>query len=271
MTLQKRPAKTEAEMLGLLAARYRGESGNGPQWAFVPKVRNAAGFNANRTIDALAMNLWPSRGLEIHGHEIKCSRSDWLREMRDPAKAEAFTDQCDRFWLVAADKEIVKDGELPPTWGLMVANGRGLVVKVQAPELPPTDAPWMPKTFLAALLRSAARTQTVTPEEIQAAVTAERARWDAQHAENIERWRESRDNLRTSLRTFEEASGLNLGSWSDGLEDGAMTRVAAAVRLVLDGDARIERYENRMRSLADQAERLAHELRGALGEAELVT
>lgn len=270
-------AHTEESMLALLEKRYRGEErGNGPAWAFIPKVRNAAGFNATRTIDALAMSLWPSRGLEIHGHEIKVSRADWLRELKDPAKAEAFARHVDRWWLVVSDATIVKDGELPPTWGLMVATGRGLVVRVQAPELPATDAPWMPRSFLAALLRSATRTQDVTPAEVQAAVSAARETWDAQHAENIERWRESRerwresrDSLRARIRSFEEASGLSLSSWSD-RDDGEAARIGAAVRLVLDGEVNVGRYENRIRNLAGQAERLAQELRAAVGEAEPV-
>ena len=33
-----------------------------------------------RYADAIAMNLWPSRGLAVHGFEIKISRGDWQRE-----------------------------------------------------------------------------------------------------------------------------------------------------------------------------------------------
>jgi len=261
---------TEESMLALLEKRYRGEvRGNGPAWAFVPKVRNAAGFNATRTIDALAMSLWPSRGLEIHGHEVKVSRTDWLRELKDPAKAEVFARLVDRWWLVVSDASILQEGELPPTWGLMVATARGLVVKVQAPELPATDAPWMPRSFLAALLRSATRTHEVTPAEVEAAVSSAREAWDAQHGENIDRWRERRDSLRERIRSFEEASGLSLASWLGG--DGEAQRVGAAVRLVLDGDAKVEQYERRIRNLADQAERFAQELRAAVGDVGLVT
>lgn len=253
-------------MLALLEKRYLGEvKGNGPAWAFIPKVRNAAGFQATRTIDAIAMSLWPSRGLEIHGHEIKVSRSDWLRELKDPSKAEAFTDLCDRWWLVVGDAKIVAAGELPPTWGLMVASGRGLRVTVQAPQLPATDSPWMPRTFLAALLRSATRTQLVTPAEIEAAVASARAEWDAKHAHNIEGWRESRDSLRARLRAFEDASGVSLESWADrgGAEQAA--RVGAAVRLVLQGEAKIEELQQRLEGIATQAERLADEARRAKG------
>lgn len=266
-------AHTEASMLALLEKRYRGEvRGNGPAWAFVPKVRNAAGFQATRTIDAIAMSLWPSRGLEIHGHEIKVSRADWLRELKDPAKAEAFTDLCDRWWLVVSDAAIVKEGELPPTWGLIVVRGSSLAVKVQAPQLPATDSPWMPRTFLAALLRSATRTNEVTPAEVEAAVSAAQEAWDDRHAENIDGWRQSRDGLREIIRAFEEASGLSLQSWKDrghSSEDAA--RLGAAVRLVLQGDAKVEEYERRLVNLAAQAERLAAEARLAAGVPDNVT
>jgi len=257
---------TEATMLARLEARYRQSSGNGPVWAFIPKVRNAAGFSATRTIDAIAMSLWPSRGLELHGHEIKVSRSDWLRELKDPQKAEAFTDLVDRWWLVVSDAKIVSPGELPPTWGMMVAHGRGLRVVVEAPPLPPTDSEWMPRTFLAALLRSACRTVETTPAQIEAAVEAARAEWEERHAAQIEGWRESRDGLRGHLRAFEEATGISLDSWGydgpAGIE--RVKRVAAALRLVLDGDVQLERFERRYLVLAEQAERLASELRAAV-------
>lgn len=257
-------------MLALLAAKYRQTSGNGPAWAFIPKVRNAAGFQATRTIDAIAMSLWPSRGLELHGHEIKVSRSDWLRELKDPAKAEAFTDLCDRWWIVVSDAKIVAAGELPPTWGLMVASGRGLRVVVEAPELPPTDAEWMPRTFLAALLRAGVRTTATTPVEIEAAVAAARAEWDEHHAENIELWRTSRDGLRERIRMFEQLTGLSIGSWGDDGPAGAerAARVGRAVKLVLDGEADLERFERRLLALADSAERLAADIRSRAPDAD---
>lgn len=261
-------AHTEESMLALLAKRYRGEQrGNGPAWAFVPKVRNAAGFNATRTIDAIAMSLWPSRGLELHGHEIKVSRSDWLRELKDPAKAEAFTEQVDRWWLVVSDASIVQEGELPPTWGLMVATSRGLKVTVQAPPLPPTDTPWMPKTFLAALLRASARTQEVTPAEIEAALAAAKQQWDEHHAKDIERWRESRDELRTAIHDFETAAGVSLRGWSSGRSP---SQVGAALKIVLNGDADLARFTQRFEGLARQAETLATDLREAAQAGELV-
>lgn len=92
----------------------------------------------------------------LHGHEVKVQRSDWLRELRDPSKADAWRRYCDRWWLVTPHG-VAKPEELPAGWGLIVA-GR---VVVQAPVLDPDP---MPATTRAALLRAtqttAARTTT---------------------------------------------------------------------------------------------------------------
>ena len=74
-----KPSLTEAELIKRLRVRYTEKAGNGDAWAFIPKVRSAAAFDAKRTIDAYAMALWPSRGLSLHAFELKSSRSDWLR------------------------------------------------------------------------------------------------------------------------------------------------------------------------------------------------
>jgi len=145
---------TEREVLDLLRLRCSFTGGNGPRWAFIEHVRNAAGFDAGRTCDAMALDLWPCKGLELHGHEIKCSRSDWLAELRDPEKANAFRPYCERWWLVAADNTIVKPGELPPGWGLMVVtNG-----KVRGVKRGPRQAALpLPRTMLAAMFRAATK------------------------------------------------------------------------------------------------------------------
>ena len=84
-----------------------------PAWAFLPQVRNGTGFlNVTRTVDAIAMGLWPSRGLYMHGFEIKVRRGDWLNELRNPEKAEEIGQFCDFFWVVAP-KEVIKFEEVP--------------------------------------------------------------------------------------------------------------------------------------------------------------
>lgn len=82
----------------------------------------------------------------LHGHEVKVQRSDWLRELRDPTKADAWRRYCDRWWLVATPG-VAKPEEIPDGWGLIV-GGR---VVIQAPVLDPEP---MPPTTRAALLRA---------------------------------------------------------------------------------------------------------------------
>lgn len=112
---------TERRMLDLLHARYSATNpGNGPRYVIAEHVKNDAGFDAPRIADAIVQDLWPSTGLPLHGHEIKVSRSDWLTELKDPSKADAFRRHMDYWWLVVSDKSIVRD-DLPDGWGLMAA------------------------------------------------------------------------------------------------------------------------------------------------------
>src|SRR3990167_2764101 len=117
---------TTAEVMFALSKKYDHES-----YAFLPEVRNSTGFSgAVRTADAIVMGLWPSRGIELEGFEIKTSRQDWMNEIKQPDKSDAIAKYCDRWWLVIGDEKIVKDGELPATWGLMVP-GKNNTLKVK--------------------------------------------------------------------------------------------------------------------------------------------
>lgn len=160
---------TEQDVFGWLAASY-----NAREWVILPQVRDATGYaGAGRTADAIAMNCWPSRGLEIHGFEIKTYRADWLRELKNPQKAEAVFQFCDRWWAVVPDHEdvqtragedrkipatpVVQARELPPTWGLIrvsekLARQNGRIIEVEAPKLEPQT---FSRPFLANVLRAA--------------------------------------------------------------------------------------------------------------------
>lgn len=168
------PAKyTERHMLDYLHQRYsQVNPGNGPRYAVAEHVRSHAGFDARRCADFIAIDCWPTKGLELHGHEVKVSRSDWLHELKQPDKAEAFKRHMDRWWLVVPDAGIVREGELPDGWGLMVLSYRKppfanqppiLRVRVQAPKLDPEP---LPRDMLATLLRSCAKTSKRRSHEL---------------------------------------------------------------------------------------------------------
>lgn len=95
----------------------------------------------DRRIDLLRIGLWASRGYGIDGHELKTTRSDWLRELDDPAKAEAWWPYVHRWWVVAPDTETVRPDELPTGWGLMLpprtSRGRRFRIAVAADEKEP--------------------------------------------------------------------------------------------------------------------------------------
>lgn len=145
---------TEADMLDALYARYRFAGGNGQRYAVAAQVRSQAGYHARRTADFVAMDLWPSQRLTLHGHEVKVSRSDWLRELKEPEKAAEFVPYMNYWWVIVSDARIVRDGELPDEWGLMAMRGPLLTVIKKAPR---RDALPMNPSRLAALLRAVAQ------------------------------------------------------------------------------------------------------------------
>ncbi len=80
-----------------------------------------------RRADAIAVTFTSASGRRLIGYEIKATRGDWLRELRDPTKADAWGDSCHEWWVVAP-AGIVKDDEVPGDWGLLVTRGPGLTV-----------------------------------------------------------------------------------------------------------------------------------------------
>lgn len=97
-----------------------------PTYGFITQVRSATGSTNCRTADAMAMSLWPSRGIHILGFEVKQSRSDWLNEIKDPSKAEEIAKFCHEWYIVISDPDFIKEGELPTNWGLIVPSGNGM-------------------------------------------------------------------------------------------------------------------------------------------------
>jgi len=172
---------TERVMLDRLRARYGTVHGNGHRWVFATHVRSDAGFDATRTADAIAMDLWPSKGLELHGFEVKISRADWLRELAKPDKSVPVGRYCDRWWLVVPDRAIVRPGELPADWGLIecrepapIADGAPRYFaghNAKAATRAIRNAPRRPaepvsRSFMAALLRATMKTALADAERV---------------------------------------------------------------------------------------------------------
>lgn len=187
-----------------------------PEWALFFEVANATGSNGRRYADALAMNLFPSKGLTIEGFEIKASRSDFLRELKEPWKAEeSWFPRCDRWWIVIADPAIVKKDELPPTWGLLAPRGDELFAVKPAPLLEGVQPIGRPE--LAALLRRATeQPPKVIEARLQEARKQARAQGEEHAAWELKHLREGMEKLTKTVVEFEAASGIELQSWMAG-------------------------------------------------------
>lgn len=121
------------------------------------EVAPGTGFwGEQRWADVLVLGTWPSKGLELHGFEIKASKQDLKKELGDPDKANALARYCNRWSLVAWDESILVDG-IPETWGIHVTveeedEGRVLKTLRQPKKLTPELRPW---PFVCSLVRNA--------------------------------------------------------------------------------------------------------------------
>lgn len=135
---------TSNEVRALLRKRYQH-----PEWALMFEVANGTGIEGKSYADAVAMNLYPSRGLAIHGFEIKVSKQDFMREIEKPDKSVPVQQFCDHWWLVAPAKA-VDESLLPKAWGWLRVDGDRLVQAKAAPDL---EAKPLSRAFIAAMVR----------------------------------------------------------------------------------------------------------------------
>jgi hypothetical protein len=184
-----------------------------PEWATMWEVNNGTGINGGRRYaDAIMMSLWPSRGLELHGVEIKVRKSDWKREAADPTKAELIAAYCDRWWI-HTPPGIVDLTELPPAWGLREWSGRQWKTIKEAER---TEARPMDRAFLAALLR---RNDEAQKKHARDMLEVERARMEQQFRDRVEtRIRQANrdhESLKCAVNTFAAQTGLDIrqSSW----------------------------------------------------------
>lgn len=216
-------------------------------YAVIRGVRNAASFDADRTCDALAMGIWKSTGLHLHGFEIKVSRNDWLREIQDPTKAESFAKHC-HFWWIAAAPGIVKLEELPAMWGLMEASGETLKVRRPATLREPERIGW---SMLAALLRRSTE-QSVDADllnrEYQKGLEAGKAIGLAEAAGRGRAY----DELIQRVEKFERASGVKIDRWSLG-------KIGEAVKFVVDALHSADSLEYSIKEIRNAAASLERE------------
>lgn len=251
---------TEARVLHALSQRFAS-----PAYVFMQGVRNSTGYSGEvREADALAFSVWPSRGLELHGFEVKCSRNDWLRELKDPAKAEKIAKWCDRWWLVAPQGVLSGASELPSAWGFIeVIDGKTLRTVKEAPlqEHEPFT-----RGFIASLVRRAWESGQEGRPQDPDGVEALRAEYQrglddglARVDDRIERLTAQHEKFRASVQAFEAASGVRITG-----HDG--THIGAAMAVVLSNMRRYGDWKTELQRAAATAENIATMCRSAADE-----
>lgn len=223
-----------------------------PEWAWFEEVPNGTGGASRTRADGIAMNMWPSRGLEVAGFEVKVDRTDWKNEKKNPEKAETIARFCDRWWLVVDDLAVIGDHDVPGVWGIYLVKGGKVRVHREASEL---DAAPMSRAFVAALLRKGSED------------TAEmRAKWtspDALHelvrkrvAESVEEksdagklvaLQKSYDHLREWAMKVHEATGVYPG------HDYNLPSLKSAVEMLHAASTRVRRFEQWSEMLREAA------------------
>ncbi len=233
------------------------------EWAFMQEVAPATG-GGTRYADAIAVNLWNSRGHAIHGFEIKVSRSDWLRELKKPEKAEPLYRYCDHWWVVAP-KGIVKDGELPPTWGLLELRETSLVQIVAAPRLEATP---ITRVFFASLMRRAHdQIEQIADRKNRRAIIEAQSTMEREIQSQVDRRSREFQELRAQINKFKEETGIEFSRYSG--------PPIGLIKLAQNLHA-LQGYDpngtlKKLTSLAEDLERAAKTVRDALNESGLIT
>lgn len=238
---------THTRLVAAVRARYQREG-----YAFMSNVPSRLGFNSKRYADGIAVGLWESRGFEVVGFEVKASRSDFLRELKDPPKADDIFGYCDRWFLVAANDGIVNvdAGELPSAWGLMVPRGRNLTVVTKAPKLSPQP---LERSFLCALLRRAheqMESKSAQDEAYQRGWEEGRLKGEKTNNGTLYYLRQEHERLKKSVKAFHEKSGIHIDSY-DGGQVGAVAKAL---------------FEKDFGGLQDNLRRMEQNLTEALGK-----
>lgn len=148
----------------LVEARYAHENG----WV---TFREFTTVKSTRRIDIVALNFWASKEAR-HAIEVKRTRSDFLRELDQPEKRQWAWDHFDHCWF-AVSPDVVKPGEIPEGWGLLVMtkNGKRIIRKRHAKAHQRKSS----KSIDLAILRRAAQVAAQADREVEMRVEKVRA------------------------------------------------------------------------------------------------
>lgn len=217
-------------MIDLIRKRHPGEG-----WIVFEELASGTGARPGRWADAAALGVWPSNKYELHGYEVKRSREDLKREIRDPTKADAIGKYCHFWWLVLAD-EVLMDGlAVPQPWGILVPRRKILRTVRKAPRVARPRA--FDPGFCAAMIRNITN-GWVSPAEHARVRDATYAGARADVEAEIVRAASTEDRalreLRDKVTSFKEESGIDLQAihhWEIGDVSRAVKALVRAQRI----------------------------------------
>ncbi len=156
---------TEGDIIKALRRRHPFDKG----WVFATKVgtstgatpNNRGGLGGMRQIDAFAMAIWPSMNYQRIAYEIKVSRADFLKELREPMKKAQAYYLSDKFYFVVAPGIATRE-DFKGNWalfhdcGLLEVREDGSIKTILGSSFRHEAWP-MPIDFTASFLRSVAK------------------------------------------------------------------------------------------------------------------
>jgi hypothetical protein len=151
------PLAAQSRLVRALSAYYRQD-----RWVVCSQLRSGTGVPESlRTADFVAVETTAKKDapLTLHVVEVKETRGDWLRELRDPLKTQPFRLYASYVWLAAPapwKRVVASREELPDLWGLYEVDGGQVHVVVQATRYRDAEDP--SRDLLRALFRAADRT-----------------------------------------------------------------------------------------------------------------
>lgn len=256
---------TSDEVIVALETRFSGEG-----YALLRQVANGTGMQATRTADAIAVQLWPSRGITFHGIEVKVSRGDFWREVKNPEKAEEIAQYCHQ-WSIAAPKGVVPIEEVPAGWGLFEVHDNGKVRTRRTALLREPEPP--SHLFVAAICRNLARVDDKEKKRIREEAydrgyaEGKAGTTDSRRAERAE---QALARMQEKLSAFERDSGITISEWGVSIEGERGYQghaIAAAVKQVLAGEQGLNQARSRLVQMKNEAAWLIEHLDQAVAKA----
>ncbi len=128
-----------------LRERYRPRPGRIRQWVYYEEIEIKS---ESRRLDGIAFNLYRSQEFKRISFEIKASRADFLKELKQPEKREAAMRYTHEFYFVVGP-DVLFPSEVPENCGYMVLGDSGGIRIRKHAELRKAEP--LPEDFIAKL------------------------------------------------------------------------------------------------------------------------